>query len=89
MTCAQVEEQLPSYIDGERTVDAAAMAAHLATCDACRASAHAQTVARTVLKARAAQLSPIAPPGLLSRSERASPRRRPALSLRAEGRIFV
>ena len=65
MTCSQVEEQLSAYVDGESRD--AAVAAHLATCDACRASAHAQTVARTVLKARAAQLSPIAPPGLRTR----------------------
>jgi anti-sigma factor RsiW len=48
-------------------VDATAVAAHLVTCDACRASAHAQTVARAALKSRAAQLSPIAPPGLRTR----------------------
>jgi anti-sigma factor RsiW len=62
MNCREVEEKLAAYVDGTtRSMD---VAAHLDTCDACRASAHAQTVARTVLKARAAQLSPIAPPGL-------------------------
>jgi anti-sigma factor RsiW len=67
MNCAQVEEQLPRYVDGEQVVDAEVMAAHLATCEACRASAHAQSAVRTVLRARAAELSPIAPPGLRTR----------------------
>jgi len=65
MTCREVEEKLAAYVDG--TVHSTEIAAHLDTCVACRASAHAQTVARTVLKARAAQLSPIAPPGLRTR----------------------
>jgi anti-sigma factor RsiW len=66
MNCAQVEEQLPRYVDG-RIGDAAEIAAHLETCEACRASAHAQSVARTVLRARAAELAPMAPPGLRTR----------------------
>src|SRR5918993_1416193 len=65
MNCNQVEEQLPAYVDG--LVQSAEVAAHLDTCAGCRASAHAQTVARTVLMARAAQLSPVAPPGLRTR----------------------
>jgi anti-sigma factor RsiW len=67
MQCHEVEEQLASYVEGGANGNAAAIAAHLETCDACRQLAHAQTVARTVLKARAAQLSPIAPPGLRTR----------------------
>jgi len=67
MQCREVEEKLASYVDGAANGHAAAIAAHLATCDACRQLAHAQSVARTVLKARAAQLSPIAPPGLRTR----------------------
>jgi len=67
MNCRDVEEKLASYVDGDANGNAAAIAAHLATCDACRQLAHAQSVARTVLKARAAQLSPIAPPGLRTR----------------------
>jgi anti-sigma factor RsiW len=66
MQCREVEDQLASYVDGAANGNAA-IAAHLETCDACRQLAHAQTVARTVLKARAAQLSPIAPPGLRTR----------------------
>ena len=30
MTCREIEDQLPSYVDGLSTVDAAAIAAHLA-----------------------------------------------------------
>ena len=65
MNCEQVEKQLAAYVDG--TAHSAELAAHLDACDACSAYAHAQLVARTVLKARAAQLSPIAPPGLRTR----------------------
>lgn len=64
MTCADVEQKLASYI--EEPADAA-IAAHLETCVSCRASAHAQTVARTVLRARATELAPMAPPGLRTR----------------------
>jgi anti-sigma factor RsiW len=67
MNCREVENKLSSYVDGAANGNAAAIAAHLETCDACRRAAHAQTVARTVLKARAAQLSPTAPPGLRTR----------------------
>ena len=67
MNCREVEEKLAAYVDGAANGNAAAIAAHLATCDACRQLAHAQSVARTVLKARAPQLSPIAPPGLRTR----------------------
>jgi anti-sigma factor RsiW len=83
MTCRDVEEQLPSYVDGTMTEGRQALAAHIDTCDDCRASWHAQTVARTVLQARAAQLSPMAPPGLRTRlrssmdAERASARQAP------------
>ena len=66
MKCREVEDQLAGYVDGV-TANAAAIAAHLETCAGCRASAHAQTVARSVLRARAAELSPIAPPGLRTR----------------------
>jgi anti-sigma factor RsiW len=67
MHCREVEEKLASYVDGVATRYAATIAAHLEACDACRQMAHAQAVARTVLKARAAQLSPAAPPGLRTR----------------------
>ena len=67
MTCREIEQQLPSYVDGTMTEDPQAVAAHLETCGDCRGSWHAQAVARTVLRARAAELSPMAPPGLQTR----------------------
>jgi anti-sigma factor RsiW len=83
MTCREIEDQLPAYVSGgTANGDAAAIVAHLDRCDACRSSAHAQTVARAVLRSRAAQLAPIAPPGLLTRlraqeNERAAARQAP------------
>jgi anti-sigma factor RsiW len=90
MTCREVEEKLPSYVDGVATEHAAAIAAHLETCGACAELVHAQSVARTVLKARAAQLSPVAPPGLRTRlraqmDERASTFALPATADRSAG----
>jgi len=67
MNCREVENKLPSYVDGLETSSAAAIAAHLETCAACRELAHAQSVARAVLRARGAQLAPMAPPGLRTR----------------------
>lgn len=67
MNCREVENKLPSHVDGMETSNAAAIAAHLETCAACRELAHAQSVARAVLKARAVQLAPMAPPGLRTR----------------------
>jgi anti-sigma factor RsiW len=68
MNCRGVEDKLASYVDGTARAELGqAIKAHLETCGACRQLAHAQTVARTVLKARAAQLSPVAPPGLRTR----------------------
>jgi len=64
MTCAEVEQKLPSYVENPGDE---ALAAHLDVCASCRGSARAQQVARTVLRARAAELSPIAPPGLRTR----------------------
>ena len=67
MTCREVEEKLPAFVDGVAGAHASAIAAHLDTCDACAALARAQATARTVLQERAAQLSPVAPPGLRTR----------------------
>jgi len=66
MTCREVENEVAAYTDGI-SAHAADVAAHLETCAACRQLAHEQRVARTVLKARGAELSAIAPPGLLTR----------------------
>jgi anti-sigma factor ChrR (cupin superfamily) len=49
MQCREAEEKLAGYVEGVRDEQAAAIAAHLNTCDACRRSAHAQSVARDVL----------------------------------------
>ena len=83
MNCAQVEEQLAPYLDGESVEDAAAIASHLETCEACRASAHAQSAARTVLRARAAALAPAAPPGLRTRLRALAEEPAPAFAPRA------
>ena len=66
--CRQIESLLPPYVDGEasaRTV--AEVEAHLAACPECARLVHAQRTMRTVLRARAAQLRPSAPPGLGTR----------------------
>jgi anti-sigma factor RsiW len=67
MNCEQVEEQLARYVDGEPVDQPAMIAAHIETCESCRSSAHAQSVARSVLRARATELAPMAPPGLRTR----------------------
>ena len=67
MNCAEIQDQLAAHVDGEQTTSSASIAAHLDTCAACREFAQAQTVARSVLKARASQLSAVAPPGLRTR----------------------
>ncbi len=66
MTCHELEDDLAAYVDG-LSPRAAQIDAHISTCAACRDAAHVQRTARTVLKARAAVLSPIAPPGLRTR----------------------
>lgn len=67
MDCREVEDKLAAFADGEDLSAHAPIVAHLQTCGACRASLHAQSVARTVLRARAAELSSVAPPGLRTR----------------------
>jgi anti-sigma factor RsiW len=67
MNCSDVQNLLPAYVDELASSKAAAIAEHLETCAACRELAHAQSVARAVLRARAAQLAPMAPPGLRTR----------------------
>jgi anti-sigma factor RsiW len=66
MTCHEVEDNLAAYVDG-LAPRAAQIAAHLATCADCRASVHAQRVARTMLRARAGALATLAPLGLRTR----------------------
>lgn len=68
MDCRQFEGSLAAVADGNAPAeDAARVARHLESCEACRQVVHAQTTARAVLRARAAQLSVTAPPGLRTR----------------------
>ena len=67
MTCEEVEAALPAVVDGESVPRAAEVLAHLDTCAECRQSRDQQVTVRAVLRARAAQLSVAAPPGLRTR----------------------
>jgi len=68
MDCKQFEGSLAAVADGGATPDdAARVARHVESCAACRQALAAQTTARTVLRARAAQLAVTAPPGLRTR----------------------
>jgi len=68
MDCKQIEGSLAAVVDGGASPDEAAhVARHLVSCPACRQATQAQTSARAVLRARAAQLSVVAPPGLRTR----------------------
>lgn len=65
MDCQQIEAVLAAAADGVALPDEGAR--HLAACPACRQALHAQTTARAVLRARAAHLTVVAPPGLRTR----------------------
>jgi predicted anti-sigma-YlaC factor YlaD len=68
MDCNQFEAGLAAVVDGGASAPQAALIArHLESCEACRQVMQAQMAARTVLRARAAQLSVTAPPGLRTR----------------------
>jgi anti-sigma factor RsiW len=85
--CRQIESLLPPYVDGDAPPDIAArVEAHLATCSACRNEVAVQRTARTVLRARSAQLAVHAPPGLRTRLA-ASMVNEPAPSLGWWGRV--
>lgn len=80
MDCQQIEASLAAVADHGATADEAArVARHLESCASCRDLLQAQTTARAVVRARAAQLSVTAPPGLrtrivaTTRAERAEP----------------
>ncbi|MGE0866802.1 MAG: anti-sigma factor [Vicinamibacterales bacterium] len=66
MDCQEIEARLAAVADGGTPADDD-VTRHLASCAACRQALQAQTTARTVLRARAAQLSVAAPPGLRTR----------------------
>ena len=68
MDCKQIEGSLAAVVDGGAPPDEVArVARHLESCPACREAVQAQTTARAVLRARVAQLSVVAPPGLRTR----------------------
>lgn len=68
MDCKEIEGSLAAVADGGASAgQSAAVARHLESCAACRDALQAQTTARVVLRARAAQLSATAPPGLRTR----------------------
>jgi anti-sigma factor RsiW len=68
MDCQQIEGSLAAVADNGATADQAArVARHLESCAPCRDLLQAQTTARAVLRARAAQLSVPAPLGLRTR----------------------
>ena len=67
MDCKQIEGSLAAVADGGVSPEQAATVNHLESCAACRQALHAQITARTVLQARAAHLSVVAPPGRRTR----------------------
>jgi len=68
MNCEEITAGLTAVVDGGASAEQAAhVTRHLESCEACRQVMQAQTTARTVLRARAAQLSVAAPPGLRTR----------------------
>ncbi len=68
MECKQIEGSLTAVVDGGAPpAEAARVARHLESCPACRQAMQMQSHARAVLRARAPQLSVVAPPGLRTR----------------------
>jgi anti-sigma factor RsiW len=66
--CRRIESLLPPYVDGVAPAsEVAIVEGHLATCPQCRDLVAVQRTARTVVRARAAQLAVQAPPGLRTR----------------------
>jgi anti-sigma factor RsiW len=66
--CRRIESLLPPYVDGEASpADVGDVERHLATCAICRDEVAAGRTARTVVRARAAELRTSAPPGLKTR----------------------
>jgi anti-sigma factor RsiW len=68
MDCQQIEASLAAVADNGATAEETErVARHLESCASCRDLLQAQTTARAVLRARAAELSVTAPPGLRTR----------------------
>ena len=66
--CRQIESLLPPFVDGEADARTRAVVeAHLTGCPACRNRVTMEHTVRTVLRARAAELTELAPPGLRTR----------------------
>ena len=85
--CRRIESLLPPYVDGEASPDVVSQVdRHLAACAACRDGVVAERTARVVLRARAAELRTLAPPGLRTRIV-ASIVAQPAPSLGWFGRV--
>ncbi len=81
MDCKQLETDLAAVVDAGASAEQTALVArHLESCAACRQAMQAQTTARTVLRARAAQLSVTAPPGLRTRLAATARAERPEAS---------
>jgi anti-sigma factor (TIGR02949 family) len=86
--CRQIESLLPPFVDGHadaRTTEV--VEAHLAECGPCRNRVTMERTVRTVLRARAAELTELAPPGLRTRvvaalNERAAEGRKGTWGLR-------
>jgi anti-sigma factor (TIGR02949 family) len=66
--CRQIESLLPPFVDGEADAQTTALVeAHLAACAPCRNRVGMERTVKTVLQARAAELTVLAPPGLRTR----------------------
>ena len=66
--CRQIESLLPPFVDGDADARTRQLVeAHLASCAACRNRVTMERTVRTVLRARAAELTELAPPGLRTR----------------------
>lgn len=72
-TCAELEERLAPYVDGEAApASRAAVDAHLTACPPCRANAEAETAAREFLREHRVELSARAPEALRAACSRLS-----------------
>jgi anti-sigma factor RsiW len=66
--CRRIESLLPPYVDGEAGSSVVAeVESHLASCEVCRREVAAARTARAVVRAHAAELRGLAPPGLRTR----------------------
>src|SRR6185503_2306200 len=67
-TCADLEERLAAYVDGEDTLEERRLVeAHLALCPACRLTAETEAVSRDLIRDHRPALCADAPSGLKAR----------------------